>query len=131
MDMKRSRFMSSEIDRVLANPEHMIMSADLENEFHADPSTVSPLLNLDGASYVCTLVSATLLKPETRRWEFLLEVPGIQFEDIITLPNIQFEYGDSLFGEVEDLKIEMKNLEARYVLLSLREIIKEETEENV
>ena len=114
--------MKSELDRVLTNPEHVIISDTLQ-ELLPSESNLSQSLFLDGSEYVCTLKSATLINASTRTWKFVLEVPGIGFQDIAAFPEMGFVYGSLKFSDFQGIEFETSNLETQCVTLVLRQII--------
>ena len=119
----------SEMDRILGNPEHVIMSQDLENTVRPETKKDQTLL-LDGEGFVCTLRGASLLQMKTRTWQFCLEVPGLDFSDICDVKNIQFRYGKRIFSELEGLEFESENLGTTQLSLTLSDIVNTEESES-
>ncbi len=117
--------MSSEFERILENPDHVIMSDDLRGSITSLETADQELL-IDGYSFVCALKSAVLLSRQDRRWKFVLEVPGLVFKDIASLPSIILTYDDIKFSGLEGLEFESENLDTQRVTLILKEIIKTE-----
>ena len=117
--------MSSEFERILENPDHVIMSDDLRSSITSLETADQELL-IDGYAFVCTLKSAVLLSRQDKRWKFVLEVPGLVFKDIAALPSIVLTYDGIKFSGLEGLEFESENLDAQRVTLILKEIIKTE-----
>ena len=115
--------MSSEFHRILSNPDNVIMSDDLKDSF-GSYETADQELMIDGYAFVCILKSALLLNRQDRAWKFVLEVPGLVFKDIASLPEISFSYDDVMFSNLQGLEFESENLDAQRVTLLLSEIIK-------
>lgn len=115
--------MISEFERVMANPDNVIMSDDLRSSVSSLKEADQELL-IDGYAYVCTLKSASLLNPLDKRWKFVLEVPGLVFKDIASLPEVILTYDDMEFSELQGLEFIAENLETQRVTLVLKQIIK-------
>lgn len=115
--------MSSEFDRVLGNPDHVIMSQELQDSLPKPNESEDQILMVDGMGYVSILKSATLVNSNTPIWKFTLEVPGIRFKDLMSLKNIEFHYDSLIFKKVKEMSFETENLEMPRVTLTLCSII--------
>jgi len=92
----------AEVERVLSNPDNLIMSEELSTMLSGDESPTQSLV-LDGDSYACVLVRGELLDHVCHEWKFLLQVPTIEFDRLLDLPTIEFVYGDKKFSNVGDV----------------------------
>ena len=120
--------MTAEIDRVLTNPDNLIMSDDLDSLFGSEIS-VDQTVVLDDMTFVCGLKTAKLLCALDKRWEFELEVPGLEFGDVIGIPSVSFKYGSYTFAEMESLEMICEDA-TKFLVLILNEIITREEEVN-
>jgi hypothetical protein len=115
--------MSSEFDRVLSNPDHVIMSQELQNSI---PETLDPedqILMVDGVGYVVILKNALIHDASSSVWKFILEAPGIRFRDLVSLNNVEFHYDNLVFKQMKELSFETENLEMPRVTLTFSSII--------
>lgn len=92
----------AEVERVLSNPDNLIMSEELSTILSGDESPTQSLV-LDGDALACILVRGELLDYACRAWKFLLQVPMIEFDRLLDLPSIEFMHGDKKFSNADDI----------------------------
>jgi len=117
-----------EIDRVMSNPDNVIMSHDLNNLFESEIVT-DQTITMDDLTFVCKIKSAKLLSAQDRRWEFKLTVPALNFSDIAGIPNITYTHGDRTFSKLESLEMICEDV-SKFLILVLKEIITSEEKSN-
>ncbi len=117
--------MTNELNRVLGNPDNIIMSDALKEVVEPYEALDQELL-LDGHAFVCSLRSAVLLNQHDRMWKFVLEVPGLVFKDVLTATEILFSYDKILFANLQGLEFESENIDTQRVTLTFNEIFKVE-----
>ena len=83
----------NEVDRVLKNPDHVIMSDGLEISLSSD--SFEEYLDLDNNVLVCELISAK--RHSKSSWELQLSVPGITFHDFASLDKAVFHHDNFTF----------------------------------
>ena len=83
----------SEIQRVLENPDHVIMSEELELSLGNE--AVAEYLELDNNLLICEVLSAK--RNSKTSWKFQLKVPGLTFQDFASFEKATFQYGDFYF----------------------------------
>ena len=120
--------MIAEIDRVLSNPDNLIVSDDLDSLLGSE-MTVDQTVVLDEMAFVCSLKTAKLLSAQDRRWEFKLEVPGLEFGDIAGIPSVSFNHGPHTFAKLESLEM-ICNDGTKCLVLVLKEIITSEEDDD-
>tara|TARA_Y100001963_G_scaffold66327_1_gene92438 strand:+ start:130 stop:474 length:345 start_codon:yes stop_codon:yes gene_type:complete len=83
----------NEIQRVLTNPDHVIMSEELEIALGND--SPDGYLSLDDNLLMCELLSAK--RNSKTSWELQLSVPGLTFQDFVSFEKAVFQFGDLTF----------------------------------
>ena len=84
-----------EVQRVMSNPDHVIMSDDLASVLSDIEAGSTEYLSLDDNTLVCELQVAKRL---TRTlWEFELVVHGLTFKEFVSFERAIFQYGDMQF----------------------------------
>ena len=120
----------SEFDRVLNNPDHVIMSDELADQitslnekFDLDISASdTQLLEIDGRAFVASLVKAKRLDSITDTWEVFISVPGLAFDDIVDAEQFLFSYNDTQFTGAAHVEFALEGLD-RFLTLTLRRIL--------
>jgi len=110
-----------ELDRVMSNPDNVIMSEGLSDVLNV-ASVHEQTLTLNDATYMCTMQSAKLLSMATHKWEFRLEVPGLDFGDIAMVPEAAFNYGGRTFADLSSIELICEHPD-NFLILALREIV--------
>ena len=104
-----------EIERVLSNPDHVIMSEELELTLGASDTVSSEAyLDLDSNLLVCELLSAK--RNSKTSWEFEISVPGLTFQDFALFEKAIFQFEDLVFlltDEFEFVNDTSKTIRAR------------------
>ena len=113
--------MYEELDRVMSNPDNVIMSEGLSDVLNV-ASVHEQTLTLNDATYMCTMQSAKLLSMATHKWEFRLEVPGLDFADVAMVPETVFSYGERTFADVSSIEMICEHPD-NFLILALREIV--------
>jgi len=85
---------NDEMNRVLANPDHIIMSDGLE--LSLGELDVTEYLELDSNLLICELLSVKR-NLNLNSWEFHLIVPGLTFQDFVSFDRAIFRHGDLSF----------------------------------
>jgi hypothetical protein len=120
--------MEPEINRVLANPDNVIMSEELGALF-PPAEEFDQFLVISDEHFVCRLKSARLTYPFTKTWEFEFEVPGLDFVDIIEAPNIVFSYKETAFTKPKKLLYTSEE-GCTFLKLELSEIVIDDEEDS-
>ena len=90
-----TKMIEDEVQRVMSNPDHVIMSDDLALALADVEEAAGEYLSLDENTFVCELQQA---KRHTKTsWEFELVVHGLSFGDFVSFERAVFQYNDMQF----------------------------------
>ena len=113
--------MDDEVERVMTNPDNVIMSDGLSEVLNA-ATVYEQNLVLNDVTFMCNMRSAKLLSLEYREWEFELEVVGLDFTVIAAIPEVFFNYGERTFANMRAVEI-IRREPDNFLILALREIV--------
>jgi len=110
----------TEFDRILENPDHVILSDELTDSLNIlTPDT--QLLEIDGRAFVAILVSAKRHDTVTDNWEIEMSVPGLSFDDVAQAREFLFCYNDLQLSGSESVEFKLEGVD-RFLILSLKRI---------
>jgi len=110
----------SELDRILQNPDHVIMSDNLSDSL----GVLTPdeqLLEIDGRAFVAALINAKSDDTVTGNWKIEVSVPGLSFDDVATAREFSFYYNDLHLSGTGSLEFKLEGVD-RFLILSLKRI---------
>ena len=110
----------SELNRIMQNPDHVIMSDDLSDSLDVLTSDTQ-LLEIDGRAFVAILISAKSHDTATGNWEIQVSVPGLSFDDVATAKKFSFCYNDLQLGGSGSVEFTREGVD-RFLTLSLKRI---------
>ena len=111
----------SELDLILHNPDHVIISDDLTNSIDILMSDTQ-MLEIDGQVFVATLMNAKSHDTITGIWEIQVSVPGLSFDDVATAKEFSFRYNDLQLGGSGPVEFTREGVD-RFLSLSLKRIL--------
>tara|TARA_Y100000034_G_scaffold110835_1_gene143338 strand:- start:2307 stop:2654 length:348 start_codon:yes stop_codon:yes gene_type:complete len=89
-----------EVQRILQNPDHVIMSDGLE--LSMGETSASEYLEIDNNLLVCNLLSAK--RNSKLSWDLNISVPGLTFQDFASFEKIIFRHNDLTFLLTENFE---------------------------
>jgi len=110
----------SELDRILQNPDHVILSDELSDSLDI-LTPDAQMLEIDGRAFVATLVNAKCHDTVTGNWKIQVSVPGLSFDDVATAREFLFCYNDLQLSGSELVEFKLEGVE-RFLILSLKRI---------
>jgi len=110
----------SELDRILQNPDHVILSDSLSEDLDILTSDTQ-LLEIDGRTFVASLMNAKSYDTITGNWKIQVSVPGLSFDDVASAKKFLFCYNDLQLGGSGPIEFEREGVD-RFLTLSLKRI---------
>jgi len=121
--------MPSELDRVMTNPDHVIISDDLASQLDGvelDTLLIdTQLLEIDGAAFVASLVRAERVDAIDNTWKISVSVPGLTFDTIAVAQHFEFQYNNLRLAGTEIVDFVLEGTD-RFITLGLKRILTED-----
>jgi hypothetical protein len=110
----------SELDRILQNPDHVILSDELSDSLNI-LTPDAQLLEIDGRAFAAILISAKSQDTVTGNWEIEVSVPGLSFDDVAVARKFLFHYNDLQMIGSGSVEFKLEGVD-RFLILSLKRI---------
>ena len=121
--------MPSEFDRVMSNPDHVIMSDDLASQIGGTELDVlaidTQLLEIDGQAFVASLTRAERVDAIDNLWRISISVPGLTFDAIADAKHFEFQYNTLRLSGTEIVEF-VRDGPDRFITLALKRILTED-----